>query len=323
MHRGLLSRRLQSLAAALLAAAAPLATASGSAEGSDPQDPSRPKSGAVRVIIETIVVDGLGTNSVARDEADLFRGQSGVVSKSLTLKGRAGSAFRQEQVELNTRLARGDDDRTSCPLMLAIVATSAPVGAPAATPADAERKALSLALDAGETEMTPAYVSPWTGARITLRITCGEAQPADVPGTWSSMAFDIALERAEDDAPPQLLRSDRLSTTLGREVGSLFSSNRPLPDTAEGERRYRSERLDVQVSPSILSGGRLQVEVRVRGEVATIAASGTHGRHPIDVQETLVLASGESGDIEVIVAASPEEDGWSSVRYLLRVTGRF
>ena len=323
MRRSLLPRRPRSLAAALLTAAVPLAAAWGSADGSDPQDPSPPTGGAVRVLIETIVVDGFGTNSVAQEEADLFRGQSGVISKSLTLKGRAGSAYRQEQVELTARVARGDGDRPSCPLMLAIVATGSPLGAPAPTPSDGDRKALSLALDAGESAMTPAYVSPWTGARITLRITCGESQPADVPGTRSSMAFDIALERAEDDAPPQLLRSDRLSTTLGGEVGSLFSSNRPLPDTAEGERRYRSERLDVQISPSILSGGRLQVEVRLRGEVATIAASGSDGRHPIDVEETLVLASGESGDIEVTVAASPEEAGWSRVRYLLRVTGRF
>jgi hypothetical protein len=289
----------------------------------DPGGTSRSGRGAVRVLIDTIVVDGLGTNSVAKDEADLFPEQSGVLKKSIVLKGREGSDYPEEQVELTTRVSLGDGDQPYCPLMLAIVATGAPRGGPAPTPSDAERKALSLMLEAGETQMTPAYVSPWTGARITLRITCGESQPAADPGALSSMAFDIALERGEDDALPQLLRSDRLSTTLGGEAGSLFSSNRPLPDNDQGERRYRRDRLDVRVAPRILSGGRLQVEVRLRGEVATISASGTDERHPIDVEEILVLATGETGDIGVTITASPEEEGWSRVHYLLRVTGRF
>jgi hypothetical protein len=285
--------------------------------------PAHSDGGAVRVQIETIVVDRFGTKSVAEDEADLFPGQSGVLSKSITLKGREGSEYPEEQVELTTRVSLGDGGRPSCPIMLSIVATGAPLGGPAPTPADAERKALTMSLQAGETQMTPAYVSPWTRARISLRITCGEVQPAVVPAAPSSMAFDIALERGEDDALPRLLRSDRLSTTLGGEAGSLFSYNLPLPDSADGERRYRRERLDVRVAPLVLSGGRLQVEVRLRGEVATISASGTDGRHPIDIEETLVLAAGESGDIGVTITASPEEAGWSRIHYLLRVTGRF
>lgn len=310
-------------AAAVVLAVAPTGGASAQSDATEPDGPLRSGRGAVRVLIETIVVDGLGTNSVAEDEADLFPGQSGVLKKSITLKGREGSDYPEEQVDLTTRVSLADGGQPSCPLMLAIVATGAPLGGPAPQPSDAERKALSLTLEAGDTQMIPAYISPWTRARITLRISCGEARPAAVPAAPSSMAFDIALERGEDDALPQLLRSDRLSTTLGGEAGSLFSSNRPLPDSADGERRYRRERLDVRVAPRIMSGGRLQVEVRLRGEVATISASGTDGRHPIDVEETLVLAAGESGDIGVTITASPEEAGWSRVHYLLRVTGRF
>lgn len=279
--------------------------------------------GAVRVQIETIVVDRSGTSSVAEDEADLFPGQGGVLRKSITLKGREGSEYPEEQVELTTRVSLGNGERSTCPIMISIVATGAPLGGPAPTPSDAERKALSLTLAAGETQMTPAYVSPWTRSRITLRITCGEAQPAAVPAVPSSVVFDIALERGEAEALPRLLRSDRLGTTLGGEAGSLFSTNTPLPDSADGERRYRRERLEVRVAPHILSGGRLQVEVRLVGEVATVSASGTDGRHPIEVEKTLVLAAGESGDIGVTIPASEVESGWTSIQYILRVTGRF
>lgn len=328
MDRSAFRSRVLSLVAGCAAAAVVLAVAStggasAQSDATEPDGPPRSGRGAVRVLIETIVVDRLGTNSVAEDEADLFPGQSGVLKKSITLKGREGSDYPEEQVDLTTRVSLGEGGRPSCPLMLAIVATGAPLGGPAPQPSDAERKALSLTLEAGDTQMTPAYVSPWTRARITLRISCGESQPAAAPAAPSSMAFDIALERGEDDALPQLLRSDRLSTTLGGEAGSLFSSNRPLPDSADGERRYRRDRIEVRVAPRILSGGRLQVEVTLQGEVATISASGTDGRHPIDVEEILVLATGESGDIGVTITASPEEAGWSQVHYLLRVTGRF
>jgi len=328
MDRSAFGSRALNLVAGCAAAVAVAAGATtggmrAQADATEPGGPPRSGRGAVRVLIETIVVDGLGTNSVAEDEADLFPGQSGVLKKSIALKGREGSDYREEQVELTTRVSLDDVGQPHCPLMLAIVATGAPLGGPPPTPADAERKALSLTLEAGETQMTPAYVSPWTGARISLRITCGESQPTAVPAGPSSMAFDIALERGEDDALPRLLRSDRLSTTLGGEAGSLFSSNRPLPDNEEGERRYRRDRLDVRVAPRILSGGRLQIEVTLRGEVATISASGTDGRHPIDVEEIMVLATGETGDIGVTITASPEEEGWSQVHYLLRVTGRF
>jgi hypothetical protein len=276
----------------------------------------------VRVLIETIVVDGLGTTSVAEDEADLFPGQSGVLKKSITLKAREGSDYPEEQVDLTIRVALGDEARSYCPIMLATVATGTPRGGRAPAPPDTERKALSLTLEAGETRMTQAYVSPWTRGRIALRITCVEALPAAAPGTPSAIAFDVSLARGENDAVPHVLRIDRLSTTLGGEAGSLFSSNMPLADSADGERRYRRERLDVKVAPRILAGGRLQVEIRLWGEIATISASGTDERHPIDVEETLVLTNGETDDIEVTVIGSAEE-GWSRVRYLLRVTGRF
>ncbi len=324
MCRSASSRLARILAAGFTAAAVavPVAGGWGWADTGEAGAPPRPGGGAVRILIETIVVDGLGTNSVAEDEANLFPGQSGVVKKSITLRAREGSGGPDEQVDLTTRVALGDQAQSYCPIMLAIVATGTPRGGPAPTPAEADRKALSITLEAGETHLTQAYVSPWTRGRITLRITCGEVLPAVAAGAPRSIAFDISLQRGEDDAVPRLLRRDRLSTTLGGEAGSLFSSNMPLPDSADGERRYRRERLEVKVAPRILSGDRLQVEVRLRGEVATISASGTDERHPIDVEETLVLADGETDDLEVTVIGSAEE-GWLRVRYLLRVTGRF
>src|SRR5881397_2507064 len=63
-----------------------------------------PPTGAVRVTVETIVVDRRGTWSLGTDVADLFSGGTGVLEKSATLIGRGDETGAREMVKMTARL---------------------------------------------------------------------------------------------------------------------------------------------------------------------------------------------------------------------------
>ena len=91
----------------------------------------------------------------------------------------------------------------------------------------------------------------------------------------------------------------------------------------EGEKRYRRERITVRIAPQIVSGGRLQIDVDLEGEVATLDADGPIARHPLQRGATFVMISGERHNLEVSVRSSDEAEGWSVVQYVVQVTSRF
>ncbi|MBI1949739.1 MAG: hypothetical protein HYS34_00045, partial [Acidobacteria bacterium] len=69
--------------------------------------------------------------------------------------------------------------------------------------------------------------------------------------------------------------------------------------------------------------GRLQVEVALRGELATVSADASSAAHPFAHMDTMVLAPGEMDSLDIDVRSSGAEEGWSRVRYRLGVTAAF
>ncbi len=309
-------------AAALFAAGAP-ATAPGISD--EPADSAeRAPVGALRIAIEIIAVDGDGTRTLGENVADLFRGSTGVLEESVTLTGREGAVAPSEEVRLTTRLTLRDETGPFCPLLLRTEAFGSPAGnAAPGLRSDPDKRTARLDLEPGEPRIIQAYSSPFTRGRLALRVRCETAVPSGLQSDAHIFNFDVSLDRAEDDGPPRTLRTDRLTTTIGREASSLFSTNVPLPDDAEGEQRYRRERLEVRLAPQIFSGGKVQVTVLISGEIATISSSSAIERYELAASETVVLASRESGTIEVTARASDDAQGWRMVRYVIRVTGHF
>ena len=303
------------------------------AEVPAPDDAAR-QAGAMRVYVEVLAVDGKGTRSAGEAEADVFTGQTGVLRRSVSLSARGDGSVPDEVVSLVVRVTLLDDPATFCPLHLETEARGAghsplpPSGSPRP-----ERRTMILKMEPEETRIKQAYISPSGRGRIALKVWCAVAVPADIP-PWGIPSpeiidpervfdFEISFERAEGDRPPRLLRTDRVSSTLGRDVSSLFARNEPLPDGPEGEKRYRRERITVRIAPQIVSGGRLQIDVDLEGEVATLDADGPIARHPLQRGATFVMISGERHNLEVSVRSSDEAEGWSVVQYVVQVTGRF
>jgi hypothetical protein len=327
------SAPLALLAALGLRAAAAFAAADPAAP---PPAAPPPPAGAARVIVETIAVDRRGTSSVGTDQADIFSGGTGVLKRSATLIGRAGAPPPREMIDLSVRIVPTLQAAGPCALRLEAEARGVVAGArPGARPSPPVRRTAAIVLGPDENRLVEVYASVVTQGRLALKVSCAAASSpagrggASAGGTFVAASrtdfidFELSVSRGDDDQPVSLLKTNRLRSGLGREAGNLFSFQLPLPDDPKGFRRYRREKLEITLAPELVSGGRLQVELRVSGELATVSAAEPTIAHPVDHAETLVLASGGAHLVRLDIPSSGDREGWGRVRYEFQVISRF
>ena len=285
--------------------------------------------GALQVVIETIVVDRRGTWSAGADEASIFPGTTGVLEKSVTLIGRRGASPARETVRLTTRVAPGRTPEGECALRISITPRPALEGsAGPGPPAGAHDRSVSITLKPEERRLVEAYASAVTEGRLALEVRCGAPPGPDAGVTPRLIEIDLALERVADEGRVETLRHDRLNAALGREASRRFTFTVPLdgpgPAPEEGPARYRSDSLEILLFPRLVSAGRLQLEITLRGELVTMSRLGAEARHPIERVETMVLPPGRPHTIEVEArAGDTAAEGWSRALYRVSVTGRF
>jgi hypothetical protein len=108
---------------------------------------------------------------------------------------------------------------------------------------------------------------------------------------------------------------------LGREVAVTVSDHVTLPADGD-EARFRRERLDLAIAPVVVVAGKLQLEVRVNGDVSTVGGGDAAVPHPIEKSETFLLLPLEARTFEIVVPGGVQE-GWSDLHYLIQVRTRF
>ncbi len=309
------------LLAALNGAAAPLPHSASRPEDPAPTPGTAP---AVRIALETIAVDRRGTWSAGSDVADVFPGSTGVLEKSLTLIGRQEKNPPREMLKMRARITPSLAPGAACRIRVEAETKRVVSGArePAAG-ARPDRKTVTVTLQEGEDRLIEIYSSSLTEGRLALKVRCGPAEGAADPADLRLVDFSLAIARAVDEQPLQALKTDSLQAMLGREATDLVSFNVPLPEGDGGARRYRREHLEVVISPTLMSGGRVQVDIRVQGELATVSAAAPSMSHPVDHRETAVLASGEARAIDLTIRSTGTEEGWTVVRYHFDLSGRF
>ncbi len=286
-----------------------------------------PPTGAVRVTIETIAVDRRGTWSLGTDVADLFSGGTGLLEKSATLISRGDDSSVREMVKLTARLTPTLDPGGGCSLRIETETRGVVAGASAgAKPRQPDRIRAVIALKPQQDRLLDAYTSTATQGRLALKVSCGPPPLAPGDGSESDLRFVdfvLSVARAEGDKDPEPMKSSLLRAALGREASSLFSFNVPLDPDAAGTKRYRREKLEATLTPTLMSGGRAQILIGVRGELVTVSADAAPITHPIDHEDTIVMTSGEKREVDVEVHSSGPDEGWGRVRYHLTVVGTF
>jgi hypothetical protein len=314
-----LRRSLVMLAAPLLLhAAPPPAQAPGVRDAS---------TAAVRVTVETIAVDRRGTWSLGTDVADLLSGGTGVLKKSATLISRGEASEAREMVEMTVHLRAIGKPGGGCSLDIGTETRGVVTGArTGGKPRQPDRTRATIVLKPEQERLVEAYASTTTQARLALKVRC-DAPPAASGAVSESdlhfVDFILSVARAEGEKDPRPMKSDQLHAVLGREASSLFSFNVPLDPDTTGAKRYRREKLEVTLTPLLVSGGRAQVAIQVLGEMATVGADGPAVTHPIEHADTLVIAPGEKREIDIDIRSSGADEGWERVRYRLALVGSF
>ncbi|MGH9750014.1 MAG: hypothetical protein ACRD6R_08840, partial [Candidatus Polarisedimenticolia bacterium] len=278
----------------------------------------RARAGTVAVIVDTIAIDRRGTWTAGTDEARIASGTDGVLEKSIALIGRQDPGTR-EMVQLTARLAPVLRVDGTCRLGIDSEVTpvigGAAKGAPSSRP---HRRSLSLDLAAGEERLVEVYSSSHTQARIGLKVRCSEAVVEGVPDA-RFVRFHLSVARAEEDRSLELLKTNVLRAAVGREAGNVFSFNVPLEETPRTGARYRREHVEVKLVPVLFGEGRLQTQVEIKGELATVSANEATTRHPFARSVELDQSSGGVQEFDFEISSSGAEEGWTRVRYRLTV----
>jgi hypothetical protein len=278
---------------------------------------------ALRVFLEPIAVDGRGTWSLGSETADIFPGDVGVLKKTATLLGRQERNPPREMIELTIRVTPAIRDDGNCGLHVDAETSRVITGVPLDRTVPPAQTIASVVVATEAERLLEVYSSPFTLGRLALRIRCGPRPPDATVAEAPQIDFVLSIDRAEEKEPLKLLKTNVLTSGVGREASNLFNFNVPLPEGEGGERRYRRERIEIRLAPELLSGGRLQVAVGVEGEIASVSALDPAVVHAIEYQETAVLAAGQLHSIELEVLSSGSEEGWSRLRYRISVLGRF
>jgi hypothetical protein len=279
----------------------------------------------VHVQVETVIVDHGGTHSGGADEADLVPGAAGVLTKEITLTGRDRRRTR-EPIVLETRLTPEavPPEGKVCALRLqAETRRQAREPRTAATRgALLDRRETVIALADGEERLIEVYASSMTGGRVALKLRCDQARAA-ADGIPDLVTLDLRIEKRADDEATELLRSQRLVAALGREVSTVIVANQGLPDEPGGGQRYRRERIEAVLSPVVLVAGRLQLEVRITGDITTVSSGGGQTLLPFERVETCLLGAGERRAFDIAVAAGAADAGWTRLTLAVEVIARF
>jgi hypothetical protein len=309
--------------AAVAAAAPPLNRVTPAVGAADPR-----LKGAARVVVETLAVDRRGTWTVGSDEAEIFPGHEAVLEKSATLIGRQ-EPERREMVQVTARFTPVIKADGVCALKVESEARAVASGAGKVRP-PAERRAAAVEIAPDKEKYVEAYSSSITGARLGFKVRCALAggsgsSPASVPdGANVSFAdFDLDIARGQDGGTVEPLKNNRLRAILGRKADNLFAFNVPLPESPQGDKRYRREQVEIGIHPEVISAGRIQVRIVMTGQIATVSGDGTTIPHSFEKEDTAVLAPGGSLPLEVEVTSGGAGEGWSWVLYRLLVTARF
>ena len=279
----------------------------------------------VHLVIDTLAVDGKGTRLVDTDEADLVPGSAGVLEKQVPLVGR-GTSRRKETVRLKARVTPlPPPPGAACSVRLDLEArpeTASTAGRGGS--ASPETDSATLTLRPGEERLVEAYASTVTEARVALKVRC---QPAVAQTSEEDakrlVTLNVTIERSAEGEPTELLRQQVLKAAMAHRASTVASSHHALPDGTDGDKRYRSEELEVTLSPILVVAGRLQIDVAVGGMVATRNASGESVRHPVEASETFVVAPSEPRMLEFEVPSGGPEEGWGRVRFRVQVSCRF
>jgi len=185
------------------------------------------------------------------------------------------------------------------------------------TPRRPDRTRATIVLKPEQERLIEAYASASTQGSLALRVRCA-APPAPTGSVSESdlqfVDFVLSVARAEGEKDPRPMKSDQLHAIVGRETSILFSFNVPLEPDVDGAKRYRREKLEVALTPLLVSGGRVQIALHVEGEMATVAADSAPVLHPIEHAETLVVAPGEQREVDIDVRSSDPGEGWERVR---------
>jgi len=279
--------------------------------------------GALRVTVETIAVDRRGTWTVGTDVADIFPDSTGVLEKSATLVGRQPADPPREMVQLRTNVTPTLQAGGACVLRIEAETRRAVTGAGTTRGRSApDRTSTSVVLKEDESRLVEVYSSPVTQGRLALKVRCGAASPAE-RSEVQFVDFTLTVSRADDEGTLAPIKSNRLRSSLGREASTQASFNLPLPADDAGGKRYRNEEIEATLAPVLMSGGRLQIELHVHGELATVSAREARTSHPLEHKETIVVSSGEPRSVDLEVLSSGAREGWSKVRYRVDVVCEF
>jgi hypothetical protein len=305
------------LAQQLAVAAAPAARSTGPA----------PSTAAVRLTIETIAVDRRGTWSLGSDIADLFSGATGVLEKSATLIRRGDETGGREMVQMTARLTPILGAGGVCTVRIETVTRGVVAGAAAgAARRKPDKTRATIVLKPDQDRLVDVYSSSATQGRLALKIRFGRPTTGTESMSESDLRFVdfvLSVARGDSEKDPQPMKTDHMRAVVGREASDLFSFNVPLEPDAAGGKRYRREKLEVNLTPTLLSGDQVQIVLSVRGEMATVGADTAPIVHPIEHADTVVVTVGETRDIDIDVRSSGPEEGWERVRYRLSLVGTF
>lgn len=288
-----------------------------------PPSPDGADGAAVRVVVETVVIDRRGTWSAGSDQADLIPGAAGVLKKSIDLTAKDARRTR-ESIEIEARLAlpvQPPAGGAACALELAVETRPASTAAASRSrgrPVGSITASLSLA--PGEERLVDAYVSAKTGGKVALRVRCDTARHEGDAGDL--VGIDLEVERRVEGESASVIGDQRLTALLGREVAVTVGDHATLLPAEGEEARFRRERLDLTLSPVVVVAGKLQIEVAVKGEVATVASEGAPIAHPFEKSEVFLVIPLEARTLEIVVPGSAAE-GWTDLHYLIQVRTRF
>ena len=138
------------------------------------------------------------------------------------------------------------------------------------------------------------------------------------------VTLDVSVQKDAEGEPPEILRSQRLVATLGHEAGTVVTANATLSDAEDGSKRYRRAQIEAALTPLLIVAGKLQIDVHVTGEIATVGAGGKMVPYPIDHSETFIVAPSEPrARSKVEITAHGPDEGWKQLTLTIGVIARF
>ena len=298
-------RRLLLLPLVMLLPGAPRAEA--------PPSPTSP----IELRVDTLRVGVDGTRTLAEDQARLFVGKGALLSREITLEGRARADRRVvEKLGLKAELRVVGVGAAGLTLLLKSRVRVLALSGGAPLPREEITRELALEIGPGASQLATVYESPTTGLKASLNVRwsipdVSEGQES-VPVQVSCLLYEVG------ETGEAVLADHRLLALPGTGASATFDRVVPLAGSGE-TKRARHEQLEIKVLPLFLSGRTLSAAVEVGGEVSTLLPDGTLS-HPVVHQGNYLFTSGLPVSIELESAAeSPPREGWDRVRYRLEV----